>query len=206
MLKKYIVPILAMLAFLSLTSFSQDGKPTLEEEKAGITQLKEAVSKLSVGMTWDEVVRQLGEPKFVTHASAYIPFYLFAGGQSLTLNFDGQNKLFAAYNKDRFDLLLKEYTAKVTNISVLVDGEDVLFSNPILTINGKIYLSVEELNGVLPVYVTFNEVMQQLEFITTDTPITIGFTTKTMQAPINKIPPDYITTIVPITREKKIKA
>jgi len=172
MFKKYILLILAMLAFLSVMSFAQDGGIKMEEEKTGIIQLKEATDKLSKGMTKDEVVEQIGEPFYFT---TYKPggstlIYLFNDDERMTLQFNTDNKLSEAKDKN-WDDLLSEYTAKVSDInSFLIDQAEVLSPIPIVTINEKIYIPIEEIAIDLKINANLNKEKQVLEIATNAPP------------------------------------
>ena len=148
-----------MLAFFTVTSFAQDEGKTNMEEKV---QYEEAVSKLSKNMTVDEVVQNIGEP---TRTESFS--YLFDDGEYLMLFFN-DGKLSAALNKNNSDFLAEEYTAKTVGFSVLIDNEELIICNPILTINDKNYFPIEELSEEIRIELHWNQEKQQLE-ITTQT-------------------------------------
>jgi len=206
MLKKYVMLILAMLAFLSLASFAQDTEAPTTKKNEEITQIEEAASKLSKNMTVDEVKQLLDEPAGADagYYSTNLTFltYLFSGKEYLILRFV-DDKLTEALDKNDSDLLLTEYMAKVADFSILVNNEEMPVSNPILTVNGNIYFSITELSELLEISVSFNNEKQRLEFAT-DVPINLGFMTKRIPEEVDRIP-DYISTIVPITRAEKNK-
>jgi len=168
MKSKYIIVLtLILLAFLSLASFAQEIRLTMEQKKAGITQLKEAVDKLDVGMTLSEVKDLLGEPMLIPNGilSGYSgPRYSFVGGQNIRLGFF-EGKLSDAYNKDGFNLLLTEYIAQIVDFPVLINGNSkgMVTTNAAVTIRNKVYLPIESLTEPLEIKVSFNEEKQNSE-------------------------------------------
>ena len=169
MLKKYIMLIILSLICFTTISFAQDVEFKTEKENMGITQVTEAVGKLSKYMTMDEVKEQIGEP---TQITGPIFRYLFVDGERLTLYFN-DDKLFAAINKDRTDLLATRYTAKVIDYSILIDNEEMLTTNPMLIINDKQYILIEDFVEISKINFVWNMEKQQLE-ITTSVPF-IGY-------------------------------
>ena len=148
------------------------GDFTMEEKKASIMALKEVVGKLSIGMINYEVYYIMGgvpTPIPADFLSGFnsITSYSFGCKQDLKLDFFEGN-LFAAYNQDKFDLLATEYIAIVANFPIFIDGYEVLTSNPIVTINGKVYVPIEDFVEQLGITITFNEEKQQQKFETTD--------------------------------------
>jgi len=135
----------------------------LSKNKKGITQLKETINKLEIDMTWEKIVELIGNPTRDAGSGLYIPQYLFEDGESLTFGIYGD---IAAYNKDGFDLLATEYLAKTVYFPVLIDDKEQLTSNPIVSINNKIYVPIENLAQQLGIKVCFNEEKQQLEIVT----------------------------------------
>jgi len=165
--KKHIVSILIILTFLAIVSFAQDGEFIMKEKNIGIIQMKEAVSKLSQSMTRAEVEELIGKPTFET---AYEHVYWFTGGERLTLYYNGALSL--AFNKSYFNLLrMKTDLARITYYSVFIDGNELLTSNPIITIGYGTYLPIEEFEEQLEIDVNWNEEKQQLD-ITTGVPFT----------------------------------
>ena len=71
-----------------------------------------------------------------------------------------------AENKDHFDFLLAaRYTANAVDFPVLIDNEKALTSNPVVTINGVIYLPIQELEEELGIKVSRN-IERQFEITT----------------------------------------
>lgn len=156
-MRKYVTVLsIVVLLLLSLGGTVKEDVMALDTN-AGAIILKEKVSKLSRGMTNTEVIQLIGEPLFDRGFGRYIPTYLFADGETLTLDFGVDNRLIAARNKDGFDLLATEYTAKVADFSVLIDNEQVTTSNPVVTINNKAYIPVKEVEEQLGIEVEWNE-------------------------------------------------
>ena len=91
MQNKYIVLIFLILVFLTVTFFAQEEKFTLEDKKASIIALKEAVAKLSVGMIDDNVYELMGDPMSTPtdlFGSAKInDLYSYGDGQILWLSY-----------------------------------------------------------------------------------------------------------------------
>ena len=148
MLKRYFLPIFMIFAFLTVLSLAQEAviniepsiEVTQEQRSEGIAQMKDAVAKLSVGMTKDEVKQQIGEPE-KDYDSAYI--YLFVGEEFITLFFYEGKQLSSSYNRYGLDLLSTEETAKFVDFTVLINDEELLTTNPVVTIGEKIYLPIE---------------------------------------------------------------
>jgi len=172
MLKKYLV-ILAILTFVLVALFAQE-KMGVEEEnidmityrKTGIAQLRETVGKLNTGMTIKEVEDLIGKPSFNT-GGRYIPTYTFPGFEYLTLDYGFNNdKLISVRNKDKINLLASEYEANPAEFPVAIDGEEPITSNPVVIINKKVYVPIEDLAEQLGIEVKFNEEKQQLEIVT----------------------------------------
>jgi len=171
MRNKYIILILTILTFLTVVSFTQEKILAMEEKldiaickKTDINTLKEKVGKLNIGMNKDEVELVLGEPGMVT-TGRYLPEYTFSGFEILTLEYTSEGKLYAAYNKDRFNLLSTDYSAKIDNLSLLIDGNTKPSASDLIAIiNAKIYIPVEYLAEQLRIKVSLNaEVIQQVE-------------------------------------------
>ena len=163
MLRKYIVLIILSFTFML---FSQDMEIKTEEGKTGMVQKKEAVNKLSRGMTKDEVIKQIGEPAEFTNITFIYPFN---DNECLRLQFS-DGKLFVARDKDWTDLL-SEYTAEVSDInSFLIDQVEVLSPIPIVTINEKIYVPIGEIAIDLKINVNLNKEKQVLEIATNAPP------------------------------------
>ena len=147
MLKRYFVPIFIIFAFLAVSSFAQEAvvkielptEVTQEQRNEGIAQMKAAADKLSVGMTKDEVKEQIGEPE-KDYDSMYR--YSFIGEEYIILFFY-EGKLSSSYNRYGLDLLSTEETAKVLDFTVLINDEELLTTNPVVTIGGTIYLPIE---------------------------------------------------------------
>jgi len=167
MLKKYFLPIVIILAFLTTSLFAQF-EVTKEQKNEGIEQMKSAVSKLSLGMTKSEVDELIGRPTFET---SYGHFYCFSGEESIALFYDFFGKLSSAANNNNFDLLATEYTANGINCYFYINGKEIETSNPVVFINGKIYISTEELEKYLVKKVVWNTDKEQLE-ITKNMPAT----------------------------------
>ena len=167
MLKKYFLPIFIILSFLTTVSFAQF-EVTKEQKNEGIEQMKSAVSKLSLGMTKFEAEELIGRATFET---AYGHFYCFSGEESIALFYDFFGKLSSAANNNNFDLLATEYTANGINCYFYINGKEIETSNPVVTINGKIYISTEELEEYLVKKVVWNAEKEQLE-ITKNMPTT----------------------------------
>jgi len=55
-------------------------------------------------------------------------------------------------------------TAKPTDYVIFIDGEEVLTSNPIMTIDGFIYLPMEEVTEIFGMGVSYNEEKKLIEF------------------------------------------
>ena len=89
--------------------------------------------------------------------TSYITRYLFDGGEFLILDYGLFSKLSAAYNKGNIDLLSDGYIARVADFSVLIDGEEPLTSNPIVTINYRTYIPIDDLAEQLGIEVKWNE-------------------------------------------------
>ena len=158
MLKIYALIILVILTFLTVMSFAQDGGFTMEKNKKGIAQMKEAIAKLNDSMTIDEAKEFLGEPTF---EAAYGSVYWFAGDERLILRYKFGK--ISVINKSTFDLLLTRYSARDVDSPVLVDGVEFVTSNPIVMINSKLYLPIEDFAEQLGIGVSWNEEKQQLE-------------------------------------------
>jgi len=66
-----------------------------------------------------------------------------------------------------------EYTAKVADFNVLIDGKELLTSNPIVTINDKIYIPIEDLEKQLSIEIIrdgkkrliFSTLIEQIEAV-----------------------------------------
>ena len=161
MLKRYMM-ILLILTFFTVVSFTQNGEGVkMGEKNTGITQLKEAVGKLSKGMTADEVIQILGAPE-LSFTGIYRPKYIFSNEESITLEYNGDyNDLSAIYNKDGFNLLAIEYIATVMDFPVFIDGGIVVTSNPVVMIKEINYVPIEDLTKQLGIKVTWNEDKQQ---------------------------------------------
>ena len=165
MLRKYVVFMLASLAFLSVVLFAQDDGTTIEQKNEGTIQMQKAVDQLSKGMTIDEAKQILGEP---THVIGSVEEkdvrlrYLFADGERLWLRFNGE-QLFAVIDENDFDLLSTYYTAKVMDFSIFIDNEEVLTYTPILTIDDNIYFSIAEVSEIIGIKIIWNQEKQRLE-------------------------------------------
>ena len=168
-MKKHAIFILLVLTFVTIISFAQDVIFEPGKENIGITQVTEAVGKLSKYMTMDEVKEQIGVPTQITGS---IFRYLFFDRERLTLYFDN-DKLLAAIDKNRTDLLAIKYTAKVIDYSILIDNTEMLTSNPLLIINNKQYILIEDFVELSKINIVFNTEKQQME-IRTDIPF-IGY-------------------------------
>ena len=139
-------------------------------KRASIAALKKAVGKLNINMTKNEVYELLGDPLPIHSAVSSVDIgslYSFGYDQSLRLNYF-EDKLYAVRNKDYFDLLSTEYIAIAANCSLFIDGNEPINSNTVFTINGKVYVSIEDLAEQLGVKVTQNEEKQKDEFVTTE--------------------------------------
>ena len=120
--------------------------------------MKEQVSKLSRGMTISEVEQRIGEPTHNMGFGRYIPVYVFSGGESLTLDYRPDNDtLMTARNKDGFDLLATEYTAKVAEFPIFINNKKISTSNPIVTINDRTYIPLKELEEQLGVKIEWSK-------------------------------------------------
>ena len=129
--------------------------------------LKLGAGQLSKGMTEDEVVQQIGEHSIISGvAFPRIYFFGVLNSEPLKLYYiDGE--LSSALTRDDLDLVAIEYlVAKVISSPILLNGEEPLTSNPIVTINDKIYVPIEDLAEQLGITVNFNEEKQQLEITT----------------------------------------
>ena len=154
MINKYIL-VLIILFFLTTGVF------TMAKTNEGIVQMKEAASKLSDKMTRDEVVQLIGEPTF---KNGFGDVYWFEGGERLILKY---GTWLSARNKDGFNLLRSEYNVTVSNFPVVIDGEKLLTSNPVLNVDrGKIYLSVQDFEKAFGLKVSWDKENQQLEAAT----------------------------------------
>ena len=162
MLKRYAIPLLILL---TIGSFTMEVF-TVAMNNTGAAILQDQVGKLSRGMTCDEVLKCIGKPTVDIGSGRYIPVYLFDGGESLTLTFDFNNKLSTAQNKDGFDLLSREYSAKLAEFPVLVNGEEIITSNPIVTINDKTYIPLKEMETQLGIKVEWSEEEGTVKIIT----------------------------------------
>ena len=168
--------MVVVLTFVTVVSFTQDGgditeqkEPVfkMEEQKTNILQLKEAVSKLSKGMTEDEVVQKIGFPLLIITGD-YRPRYTFSANLELTLRYDFDGKLSTASNNDGFNLLSTEYLTKVVDFSVLIDGDMVVNSNTVLIINKKTYISIKDMAEQLGIKVNWDAEMRNHEVATTN--------------------------------------
>jgi len=149
-MKKYFMLVSVIFTFLIVSvSFAQlgdipinmKGDFTMEEKKASIMALKEVVGKLSKGMLKDEVLQQVGKPTYSFDTNVYYS----RKTNTLRLNFF-DDKLSIAVAKDGFDLLAKEvWEAKVLSFPVLINEEEPLTSNPVVTISNKVYVPIEDL-------------------------------------------------------------
>jgi len=86
----------------------------------------------------------------------------------LLLSQDVEEKVIASYTeltitsttpKDSIALL-----AKTTDYVIYIDGEEALTSNPIVTIDGYIYLPMEEVTEIFGMGVNYNEEKERIEF------------------------------------------
>jgi len=164
MLKKYVALLSMILIFIIAGLFAKGGI-AIEENNVGVKMLREQASKLKQGMTMSEVVQLIGEPTLNIGSGRYIPVYIF-GVNTLTLDIRGfDDKLYAARNCDGFDLLSTEYTAKIADFPVLLDNEEMITLNPIVTINDKAYVPLKELEAYFGIKVEWNKESQQVEII-----------------------------------------
>ena len=155
MIKRYTILVSIILPFLAMGGF------TVAKNNDGILQMRETASKLSNKMTRDEVVLLIGEPTF---ENGFGDVYWFTGGERLILNYDTR---LSTRNKDGFNLLRSEYTVTVSNFPVVIDGEKLLTSNPVLNVDrGKIYLSAQDFEKAFGLKVSWDKENQQLEAAT----------------------------------------
>ena len=165
MIKKYVaIFIFVISAFLPLASFAQE--EIISIVSMTIMPFDESLAKLSKGMTKDEVIEQIGEPLY---SSGSTFMYSFDDGEYIILEFNDADKLSGAKDKN-FDDLLAEYTAKVSdNNLIFIDQDEILTAIPIVTINDKVYIPIEEIVTDLKIGVNLNNEKQSLE-ITTNVP------------------------------------
>jgi len=151
----------------------------IKERNQGITQMRDAAKKLKVGMSWDEIDKQIGSYTFDAGSGVYIPVYLFDCGELMTLNiFLGRNSgLNGVTNKYGIDLLKTEYAAPEENTPIFINGAEFSTKNPVVTIDKNIflftivnlnqtYLSLEDFSVVLGVEFIVNEQEQKIEVLT----------------------------------------
>jgi len=139
--------------------------------------MKEAVGKLSADMTIAELQLLL---VFIPHkdigSGAFIYIYSFPGGETLNFSFvSAEEKLSDLRNKSGINLLATEFTATVEGFPVFVDGEEIVVSNPIVTIDKNryanfqhlpaTYVPIEDIAEYLGITVTFNAEKQLLEIV-----------------------------------------
>jgi len=156
--KKYILITSIILIFLVTGVF------VMAKTSEGIFQMKEAASKLSSNMTMSEAKELLGEPTYETDARFV---YWFANGERLELMYAGTIvKRLVAYNKGTFDLLQTASLASALTPPILTDGKKLLYSNPIITISGNIYVSIKDLSDLFGIEVNFDKEKLQPEIIT----------------------------------------
>jgi len=194
MIKKYIILILLTLAFLMLPSFAQEVKTTYEE------------ACLSKGMTVNEIKQLLGEPTSTIGQGRNIRLrYLFADEKYLWLRFN-DDKLFAAFDKDDFDLFSTYYTAKVVKHPVFIDNEEIPTYHQQLNINGNIYLLAIELPEIIGIKVNWNNSEKNLLKITKNEPFVPELGFMEIIKPVVGDTPNLVSVFrVPVTREEKNK-
>ena len=126
----------------------------------------EIIEKIEVGMTIDEVYWAIGAPFDDVGSGVYILRYLSSDDVFIKLYFDLNNTLKRVQNDYGTDLLAKSHTADVVDFPVLMNGERVVTDNPIVTINGKTYIPIKEVEEQLGINVKWNESMRQVEITT----------------------------------------
>ena len=66
------------------------------------------------------------------------------------------------FAQDELDATVTEYIAKIVDFNVLIDGEQLLTSNPVVIINGNIYIPIEELEKQLSIEINWNSEKEYL--------------------------------------------
>lgn len=164
-MRKYVTILSIISLLLSLGGTVKEEAMALGTNEGAII-LNRQVNKLSQGMTMAEIVQLIGEPTANVGSGRYIPMYLFADDEQLILDLGDNNKLVAARNKDGFDLLKKEYAAKIADFPIYVDNEQIITSNPIVTISDKTYIPIKELEEQLGIKVEWSEDEKAVKIIT----------------------------------------
>jgi len=178
MIKKNIVLILVILTFLNIVSFAQLIYPsfitveefTMEHRIAGIVEMKKTVSMLRMIKEGNNVHTEDRNQNYTVVYDTY-PYssniekyvYIYDGGETLAF-YHFENELMSATNKDGFNLLRLEYTAKTADFQVLIDGKEVVSSNPIITIREKTYIPIVDSADQLGIKVNWDKEMQHKEF------------------------------------------
>ncbi len=153
-----LIPVLVMMCSLSIIFIQGVFSMHSNASTVGLKK-NEILSKLSRGMTPAEVKRALGKPALPDIGSGmYIPVYISSEGIRIELCFNDENyNLSGAYNVDGIDLLSDNWTAEKANFGVRLDGEEVVSSNPIVTISGKTYIPLKEFEKYLGIKVEWSE-------------------------------------------------
>lgn len=150
-MKKIIYNVIICMLIVNvgiLTAYSKDiSVNRVPEEKT------EFLSKLSYGMTDREIIEAVGKPN-ISPVSAY-PVYRFVGEDAafeLKLR-SYEDSLMAVESQDGINLLAKEWKAEEATFEVNVNGKEVIIGNPLVTINDKLYVPLEELQSQLGIQV-----------------------------------------------------
>lgn len=154
---KLIEIIIFIVCVLTVTSMTEVN--CMEDNSyISIPTKNEILAKLSYGMSLEEVEQTIGFPTENVGFGRYIPTYLSSDRIRIWLEFDHDSgKLIEACSKDGIDLLSKEYTATSAEFPVFIDNEETVISNPIVTINDKVYVPLKELETKLSVDVGWNK-------------------------------------------------
>jgi len=162
MIKKYIVFIVTILMFLTFMSFAQlaivpptqekEGEFTMEERNAGIAQLRIAINKLRMGA-------RPANPAIAIGYGAKSYLYEFDGGETLLISYWADRC--SASNRDGFDLLLTEYAAQSSDLSVFINGNEMAISSPIMIIKNKHYIPIVDFTDQLGIKVSWDESQEE---------------------------------------------
>ena len=142
-----VLLLLVILTFVTAISFSQD------KGEVGIIQMKKVTNKLNKNMTRDEIEKLIGKPTFETNLGSV---YWFEGGERLILRYN-VDKLASAFNKGNINLLATEYSARddaTLILPVFINDKELIASNPIVAINGNIYITAQDLEKTLGIEVS----------------------------------------------------
>ena len=159
--KKILTFILAILVILCVFLIIRVGA-TPDYEKS-ILSKDEIIEKIEIGMTIEEVYWSIGTPFDDVGSGVYILRYLSSDDVFIKLYFDLNNTLKKVQNDDGTDLLAKCHTADVVDFPVLINGERAVTDNPIVTINGRTYVPIKEMEEQLGINVKWNESMRKVE-------------------------------------------